>query len=274
VSSRVAIVGAGRLGESLLRGFLGSGWRQPAEIVVTARRSERLAELHERYGVEGTSDNAAAVAGTPLVIVAVKPQDIRTVLAEIAPSITSDQTIVSVAAGITTALIESVLPEGARVVRAMPNAPALVDEGIAGLCAGAHSSEEDLDAATRALGHLGSVVRVAEVDMDAVTAISGSGPAYFALLAEAMIEAGLLLGLSRSVSTRLVVQTMFGSACLLRDEEMHPVELREAVTSPGGTTTRAIRELERSGVRAAFLNAITAATERSRELGAGLASDA
>ena len=141
-------------------------------------------------------------------------------------------------------------------------------EGIAGIAAGRSAGESDLALAEEALGHLGAVVRVSEVDLDAVTALSGSGPAYFALLAEAMIEAGLLLGLSRDVSTKLVVQTMFGSALLLRDEGMHPVELREAVTSPGGTTTRAIRELERSGVRAAFLNAISAATERSRELGA------
>ena len=140
-------------------------------------------------------------------------------------------------------------------------------EGIAGIAAGRSAGEEDLALAEEALGHLGAVVRVSEYDLDAVTALSGSGPAYFALLAEAMIEAGLLLGLSRDVSTQLVVQTMFGSALLLRDEGMHPVELREAVTSPGGTTTRAIRELERSGVRAAFLNAISAATERSRELG-------
>jgi pyrroline-5-carboxylate reductase len=188
------------------------------------------------------------------------------VLAEIASAVTSEQTLLSVAAGTTTRFIEGHLPEGARVVRAMPNAPALVHEGIAGLCGGEHAREEDVQLAAEALGHLGAVVRVEERDMDAVTALSGSGPAYFALLAEAMIEAGLLLGLSRDVSTRLVVQTMFGSALLLRDEQMHPVELREAVTSPGGTTTRAIRELERSGVRAAFLNAITAATERSREL--------
>jgi pyrroline-5-carboxylate reductase len=200
------------------------------------------------------------------VILAVKPQDMPVVLAEIAPAVTSEQTLLSVAAGTTTRFIEGHLPEGARVVRAMPNAPALVHEGIAGLCGGEHAREEDVQLAAEALGHLGAVVRVEERDMDAVTALSGSGPAYFALLAEAMIEAGLLLGLSRDVSTRLVVQTMFGSALLLRDEQMHPVELREAVTSPGGTTTRAIRELERSGVRAAFLNAITAATERSREL--------
>ena len=197
-----------------------------------------------------------------------KPQDIDAVVEEIAPAVTREHTVLSVAAGVTTATIESLLPPGSRVVRAMPNAPAVVGEGIAAISGGKSATEEDLELAEDALGHLGAVVRVAEYDLDAVTALSGSGPAYFALLAEAMIEAGLLLGLSREISTRLVVQTMLGSALLLRDEGIHPVELREAVTSPGGTTTRAIRELERSGVRAAFLNAINAATERSRELGA------
>lgn len=263
---RIAILGAGRLGESMLRGFLSSGWRQADQIVVTSRRADRRDALTALHGVEATSDNAAAVAGARLVILAVKPQDLAGVLGETASSVSSEQTLLSVAAGVRTAAIESHLPAGARVVRAMPNAAALVHEGIAGVCGGDHARNEDLELATTALGHLGAVVRVAEEDMDAVTALSGSGPAYFALLVEAMIEAGLLLGLSRDVSTRLVVQTMFGSARLLRDEQMHPVELREAVTSPGGTTTRAIRELERSGVRAAFLNAITAATERSREL--------
>jgi pyrroline-5-carboxylate reductase len=266
VNGKVAILGAGRLGQSLLRGFLSSDWRTPADLVVTARHAEHLDELREKYGVEATTDNAAAVQGARLVVVAVKPQDMPTVLAEIAPVVTSDQTLLSVAAGTTTSFIEGHLPDGARVVRSMPNAPALVHEGIAGFCAGAHARDEDVALAEEALNHLGASVRVDEKDMDAVTALSGSGPAYFALLTEAMIEAGLLLGLSREVSTRLVVQTMFGSALLLRDEQLHPVELREAVTSPGGTTTRAIRELERSGVRAAFLNAITAATERSREL--------
>jgi pyrroline-5-carboxylate reductase len=263
---KIAILGAGRLGESMLRGLLSTGWREPHEVVVTSRRAERRDALATLYGVDATPDNAAATRDARLVVLSVKPQDTATVLGEIAASISPEQTLLSVAAGVTTPAIESLLPEGARVVRAMPNAPALVHEGIAGLCGGEHARDEDLEMATSALGHLGAVVRVAEDDMDAVTALSGSGPAYFALLAEAMIEAGLLLGLSRDVSTRLVVQTMFGSARLLRDENMHPVELREAVTSPGGTTTRAIRELERSGVRAAFLNAINAATERSREL--------
>ena len=262
----VAILGGGRLGESMLRGLLSTGWREPHEVVVTSRRAERRDALAALYGVGATADNAAAIDDARLVVLSVKPQDIAGLLGEIAPVVSPDQTLLSVAAGVTTRAIESRLPEGARVVRAMPNAPALVHEGIAGLCGGEHARDEDIEMATSALGHLGAVVRVAEDDMDAVTALSGSGPAYFALLTEAMIEAGLLLGLSRDVSTRLVVQTMFGSARLLRDEQMHPVELREAVTSPGGTTTRAIRELERSGVRAAFLNAINAATERSREL--------
>jgi pyrroline-5-carboxylate reductase len=268
VEKRIAIVGAGRLGESLLRGFLSSGWRTTDDLVVTARRSERRDELTTRFGVQAIESNAEAVAGARLAIIAVKPQDVDTVLEQIAPSVSSTHTLLSVAAGVKTSFIESRLPEGARVVRAMPNAPALVHEGIAGISAGRSATDEDLALAEEALGHLGAVVRLQEKDLDAVTALSGSGPAYFAFLAEAMIEAGLLLGLSRDVSTRLVVQTMLGSALLLRDEGMHPVELREAVTSPGGTTTRAIRELELSGVRAAFLNAITAATERSRELGA------
>src|SRR5919202_327604 len=179
------------------------------------------------------------------------------------------QTVLSVAAAIPTAAIERRIAASVPVVRAMPKTASTVREGMAGICAGAHASDEHLQLAEDVLAHLGAVVRVAEPYLDAVTAVSGSGPAYFALLAEAMIEAGILLGLSREVSTQLVVQTMLGTAKLLRDEGMHPVELREAVTSPGGTTIRAIRELESSGVRAAFLNAIQAAMERSRELAAG-----
>ncbi len=150
----------------------------------------------------------------------------------------------------------------------MPNTPSTVHEGIAGLCAGSHADDAHVTLAEEALAHLGAVVRVSESSMDAVTAVSGSGPAYFALLAEAMIEAGLLLGLSREISTQLVVQTMLGTAKQLRDEKMHPVELREMVTSPGGTTIAAIHALETAGVRAAFLNAIQAAMNRAKELAA------
>ena len=240
-----------------------------ADIAASTRREERAAELRERHGIEATLSNAEAAAGAALVVVAVKPQDIETLLGEIGPLIQPEQTVLSIAAAIPTAAIERHLAAGVPVVRAMPNTPSIVHEGIAGICAGAHADEEHLTLAEEALRHLGGVVRVSEPHMDAVTAVSGSGPAYFALLAEAMIEAGILLGLSREVSTQLVVQTMLGTAKQLRDEKMHPVELREMVTSPGGTTIAAIRELEQAGVRAAFLNAIQAAMDRSRELARG-----
>ena len=266
MAQRLAILGAGKIGESLLAGLLSSGW---SDVVVTGRRQARVDELRERYGVEATLSNAEAVAGANIVVLAVKPQDFPALLGEIAPSVSTEQTVLSVAAAIPTAQIESRLADGVPVVRAMPNAPSTVHEGIAGLCAGAHAGDEHLDLAESVLSNLGRVVRLPESAMDAVTAVSGSGPAYFALLAEAMIEAGILLGLSREVSTQLVVQTMLGTAKLLRDEQMHPVDLREAVTSPGGTTIRAIRVLEQKGVRAAFLDAIQAAMERSQELAAG-----
>ena len=266
---KVAILGGGRIGEALLSGLLSSGWRDPSEVVVTNRRDERNAELKERYGAEATTDNAAAVSGAGVVVIAVKPQDIDVLLGEIGVHLTTEQTLVSVAAAIPTAHIEQRIADGIPVVRAMPNAPATVHEGMAGICAGTHAEDEQLALAEELLSHLGRVVRVPESWLDAITAVSGSGPAYFALLAEAMIEAGILLGLSREVSTTLVVQTMFGTAKLLRDVGMHPVELRESVTSPGGTTIAAIRELEQAGVRAAFLNAIQAAMDRSRELAHG-----
>ena len=262
----IAVLGGGKIGESLLSGLLSSGWRAPEQIVVTGRQEGRLQELSERYGIRTTLSNAEAIAGAELVVIAVKPQDLDGLLGEIGGLVDEAQTVLSVAAAIPTAAIERRLAARVPVVRAMPNAPATVHEGIAGICAGAHAGDEHLALAEEALEHLGAVVRVPERYMDAVTAVSGSGPAYFALLAEAMIEAGILLGLGRDTSTQLVVQTMLGTAKLLRDEKMHPVELRESVTSPGGTTIQAIRELEQAGVRAAFLNAIQAAMERSREL--------
>jgi pyrroline-5-carboxylate reductase len=266
VERKVAILGGGRIGEALLSGLLSSGWREKDEIAVSDRSGERVAELAERYGVHATGANAEAIAGAGLIVVAVKPQDIDALLDEIGGDLTPEQTVVSVAAAIPTARIEKRIAPGVPVVRAMPNSPATVHEGMAGICAGAHAGDEHLALADDALSHLGRVVRVPESWMDAITAVSGSGPAYFALLAEAMIEAGILLGLSREISTTLVVQTMFGTAKQLRDEGMHPVELRESVTSPGGTTIAAIRELEQAGVRAAFLNAIQAAMDRAREL--------
>jgi len=265
----ISILGVGKIGEALLSGLLRAGWREPHEISATVRRNERMFELAERYGVHTTLSNAEVVVRSPLVVIAVKPQDIEGLLGEIGDRLVPEQTVLSIAAAISTAFIERRIADGVPVVRAMPNAPASVHEGIAGICAGANAADEHLALAEECLSHLGAVVRLPERYMDAVTAVSGSGPAYFALLAEAMIEAGILLGLSREVSTQLVVQTMLGTGVLLRDEKMHPVELREAVTSPGGTTIRAIHELEQAGVRAAFLNAIQAAMKRSRELADG-----
>lgn len=266
---RIAVLGAGQIGEVLLSGLLSSGWREPADITASARRIERVNELRERHGIHATLSNEEAAAGAALVVIAVKPQDIEALLLDVGHLITADQTILSIAAAIPTAEIERHLAPGVPVVRAMPNTPSVVHEGVAGLCAGAHADDAHITLAEEALAHLGAVVRVPEKLMDAVTAVSGSGPAYFALLAEAMIEAGLLLGLSREISTQLVVQTMLGTAQQMRDLKMHPVELREMVTSPGGTTIAAIRELEIAGVRGAFLNAIQAAMVRSRELASG-----
>jgi len=263
---RIAVLGAGRIGEALIAGLLSSGWREPVDISASTRREERGLELAERYDIFAKMDNVAAAANAALVVVAVKPQDMDALLTEVGPSLTVEQTVLTVAAATPTAVVERYLADGVPVVRAMPNTPSTVHEGIAGVCAGSSATEAHLTLAEEALAHLGAVVRVPERSMDAVTAVSGSGPAYFALLAEAMIEGGLLLGLSREISTQLVVQTMLGTAKQLRDEKMHPVELREMVTSPGGTTIAAIRELESAGVRAAFLNAIQAAMTRAKEL--------
>ncbi len=183
--------------------------------------------------------------------------------------ITPEHLVVSVAAGITTAHIERALPDGVAVVRCMPNTPALVDEAMTAVAAGVHADEAHLAIAESLLGAVGKVVRVPESQLDAVTALSGSGPAYFFFLVEAMIDAGILLGLPRALAADLIVQTAIGSAVMLRDSGEHPVQLREAVTSPGGTTIAAIRELEVHGVRAALLAAIEAACRRSAELGAG-----
>ncbi|MEZ5099458.1 MAG: pyrroline-5-carboxylate reductase [Thermoleophilia bacterium] len=268
-AGRIAVLGAGKIGEALIAGLVSANWRPPALIVAADRRAERLEEVSGRHGVSTTQSNPEAARGAEIVVIAVKPQDIAALLDEIGPVVDDTQTLVSVAAGITTAGIEARLVQRVPVVRVMPNTPMTVHEGIAGIAAGAHAGEEHLARAEELLSHVGRTVRVSESAMDAVTAVSGSGPAYFALLAESMIEAGLLLGLPRDVATDLVVQTMFGTAKLLRDEKMHPVELRESVTSPGGTTIAAIRELELAGVRAAFLNAIQAAMTRSQELARG-----
>jgi len=260
----LAIVGGGKIGEALLSGLVRRGG--PDGIVVCERSAARAEELATRYGV-GIRDLAGAAADARIVLLAVKPQDIDTLLGLLAPFVGPQHLVVSVAAGVPTSRLEAALPAGTPVVRVMPNTPALVDEGMSVLSAGRHASEAHLDEAEALLSPVGKVRRVPESQQDAVTALSGSGPAYFFYLVESMIDAGILLGLPRTLAADLIVQTALGAAVMLRDSGEHPVQLREAVTSPGGTTIAAIRELERHGVRAAMLAAIEAAHDRSVELG-------
>ena len=264
-SGRLAIIGGGKIGEALLSGLL-RGSARPGDILMVEHYPERIRYLSERYRVR-VVDIAEAVQGCPTILIAVKPQDIDPLLRQLADLVTDEHLIVSVAAGITTARIERGLPAGPAVVRCMPNTPALVDEAMTAISAGSRATQAHLQRADELLSAVGRVVRVPESQLDAVTALSGSGPAYFFFLVEAMIDAGILLGLPRALAAELIVQTLVGSAVMLRDSGEHPVQLREAVTSPAGTTISAIRELENHGVRAAFLAAIEAARNRSAELG-------
>jgi pyrroline-5-carboxylate reductase len=264
--SMVAVLGAGVMGETLAAGLLRAG-RRPDDLIITEPRADRAEELRERYGVDLVG-NAEAAQKADTLLVVVKPHDVAGVLDEISPHVTTGQLVVSLAAGVTTATIEARLPEGVPVVRVMPNTPALVDEGMAVMSGGKHCEEAHLAEAETLLSANGRVLRVPEKQQDAVTAISGSGPAYIFLVVESMIEAGVHLGLPRPTATELAVQTLVGSAKLLRETGEHPAVLRERVTSPGGTTAAALRELEDHRLRAAFLAATEAARDRSRALAA------
>jgi pyrroline-5-carboxylate reductase len=265
--TQTAILGAGVMGETLLSGLVRAG-RRVDQLLVGEKRAGRARELEERYGVAVVSNVEAARKADTLALV-VKPQDMGDLLAEITPELRPGQLVVSLAAGITTAFIEARVPEGVAVVRVMPNTPALVDEGMAAISPGSHCSEDHLAEAEELLASTGKVVRVPERQQDAVTAISGSGPAYIFFVVESMIEAGVHLGLPRATATELVVQTVLGSAKMLRETGTHPAVLREQVTSPAGTTAAALRELEIHKVRAAFLAAMEAARDRSRSLAEG-----
>jgi pyrroline-5-carboxylate reductase len=262
-----AILGAGVMGETLLSGLVRAG-RPVEELLVGEKRPERARELEERYGVTVVS-NLDATERADTIALVVKPQDMAGLLDEIGSSVRPGQLVVSLAAGITTEFLESHLPSGVPVVRVMPNTPALVDEGMAAIAPGSHCDDEHLAVAEELLGSTGRVLRVPEKQLDAVTAISGSGPAYLFFVVESMIEAGVHLGLPRATATELVVQTVVGSAKMLRETGSHPVVLREQVTSPGGTTAAALRELEIHKVRAAFLAAMEAARDRSAQLAEG-----
>ena len=255
------------MGRTLLSGLLRSG-RPAGDLVITGRTPDRVAELGAALGVR-VLPNAEAAAAADTLVLCVKPQDMDALVEEIAGHVVEGNTVVSLAAGITTAHLESLLPQGTSVVRVMPNTPALVDQGMAGISPGRHCTEEHLAEAEALLRSCGKVVRLAEKHLDAVTAISGSGPAYIFYVVEAMIEAGVVLGLPRATSTELVVQTLYGAATMLRETREHPTVLREQVSSPGGTTVAALRQLDDHKVRAAFVTAMEAAAARSKQLASG-----
>jgi pyrroline-5-carboxylate reductase len=263
----IAILGAGKMGEALISGLLRAG-RSPTEVLAVVRRPDRAAQLRETYGVDVVAAADAAKAAETLVIT-VKPQDMNVLLDEIAPHLPADRLIISVAAGIPTAAIERRLGTEVPVVRVMSNTPVLVDEAMSVISAGPHAGEEHLRRAEELLRPVGKVLRIPESQQDAATALSGSGPAYVYFLVEAMVDAGILLGIPRATAIEMVTQAVYGAATMLRETGEHPVILREAVTSPGGTTISAIRELERHSVRAAFLEAIESARDRGAELGGG-----
>jgi len=261
---QVAVLGGGVMGETVLAGMLRAG-RDPESVRVGEKRAERADELARGYGVR-VVDNPEAVRGADVVLLVVKPPDVPGVLADVAGELAERQLLVSLAAGVSTRSIEGQVPDGVVVVRVMPNTPATVDQGVYVASPGSRAGEAHLDVAEALLGGSGRVVRLPESQQDAATALSGSGPAYLFLVVEAMVEAGVHLGLPRPTATELAVQTAYGATRMLSETGEHPGVLRERVTSPGGTTAAALGQLERHGVRAAFLDALAAARDRSREL--------
>jgi pyrroline-5-carboxylate reductase len=264
----VALLGGGRMGEALAVGLTDSGW--PAEdIAVADVDTDRRRVLEQRLpGVRVVPSAAWAVADADVVVVAVKPEEVAAVLETARPALRERALVLSIAAGVTIARLEAAVP-GHPVVRAMPNTAALVGRGAAAISGGTAATVADLNLAARVLGSVGIVERVPEKLLDAVTGLSGSGPAYVFLVAEALIEAGVLVGLPRDTADALVRETLIGAAMLLADHDQTPESLRAAVTSPGGTTAAGLAVLEAHGVRGALLDAVQAATRRSREVGEG-----
>ncbi|MBI2704516.1 MAG: pyrroline-5-carboxylate reductase [Actinobacteria bacterium] len=264
--TRLVMIGGGRMGEALVSGLLRAHWADPDQVAVVEKLEQRRHELAARYPGVAVHREIDAV-GAPIegAVIAVKPGDVPAACGALASA--GVQRILSIAAGVTVANLEALFTEPVPVVRAMPNTPVLVGAGAAAIAAGTHATDADLAWAEEVLGAAGVVVRVAEPLLDAVTGLSGSGPAYVFLVAEALIEAGVLAGLPRDVSETLAIQTMLGAARMLGESGDNAAQLRANVTSPGGTTAAGLQALEESGVRAAFLDAVQRATERSRQLG-------
>ena len=268
ITKSIGFLGAGNMAEAMIRGLL-RGTFSPEQISASGPREERMRELREAYGINATTDNKVP-AGADIVMLSVKPQILRRALDEVADTISPDALVISIAAGVPVAAIQARLKSGTRVVRAMPNTPALVDAGATAIAGGEHARESDLEDAKRIFEAVGVTVVLEESQLDAVTGLSGSGPAYVFLILEALSDAGVKVGLSRRTSQLLAAQTLLGSAKLLLETNEHPGRLKDMVTSPGGTAITGLHTLENGGVRTTLMNAVEAATRRSRELGEAL----
>jgi pyrroline-5-carboxylate reductase len=265
----IGFVGAGNMAEAMIRGLLRGNDFAPGRISASAPREERAGELRDKYGIDAVTDNKVP-AGADIVVLSVKPQILSRVLVEVADAIRPDALVISIAAGVPVAAIQARLASGTRVVRAMPNTPALVDAAATALAGGEHARESDLADAKRIFDAIGLTVILEESALDAVTGLSGSGPAYVFLILEALSDAGVKVGLSRRTAQLLAAQTVLGSAKLLLETNEHPGRLKDMVTSPGGTAITGLHTLENGGVRTTLMNAVEAATRRSRELGEAL----
>jgi len=263
----IAFIGAGNMAEALVKGLLRAGVAAPQEIICTDRRAERGPELVQRYGVRFSQANLAAVREAGIIVLSVKPQVMEKVLDEIGPALDAGKLVISIAAGIPIVAIERKVGHGVRVIRTMPNTPALVGAGATALSPGEHATEADLSQAKALFDAIGMTVVVDEPLLDAVTGLSGSGPAYIFLIIEALSDGGVKAGLARAQAQALAAQTVFGSAKLLIETGEHPGRLKDQVTSPGGTAIAGLHTLEAGGLRTTLMNAVEAATNRSRELG-------
>ncbi len=263
----IGFLGAGNMAAALIRGLLANGNRANS-IGASAPRPKRLAELTQRFGPLATTvDNSELVAASSVVVISVKPQILKRVLTEVSTSIDHQPLFISVAAGVPISAIESTLGPDARVIRAMPNTPARVGAGATAIAGGTHATVEDLQCAQQLFDAVGITVAVEEQQLNAVTGLSGSGPAYIFLIIEALADAGVKVGLSRRNAQRLAAQTMMGSAKLLLETDAHPGQLKDMVTSPGGTAIAGLHTLEQGGMRTTLINAVESATARARELG-------
>lgn len=273
MTQRIAIIGGGNIGEALLAGLIQSG-KPTKDLVVAEKFESRAKEIGDEYGVRVT-DIADAVEGANIVVLAIKPVDVDPVLsiiADVEDMGEVERLTVTLVSGLPTAKYENTLPAGAPVVRVMPNTPMLVNEAMSGVSAGRYATDEHVATVVTLLETVGKVVVVPEKQMDAITALSGSGPAYMFLVAEAMIDAGVSLGLTRAMATELASQTVHGAGALLTDSGLSPVDLRAAVTSPAGTTAAALREMEKYGLRHAVSEAVRASAAKSESIGRAVLS--